>query len=293
MAVVNGMHAAAQHSSSRRRISVCVDDFGMHAGVNAAAVQLAARGRVQAASALVGGPAWKRGAALLRSLGADAPEVGLHLDLTEFPCHPGMRFGLTGLVARAYGRGLDGAALAQEIAAQLDAFEAAMGRAPDYVDGHQHVHQLPMVRDALVAELVRRYPLRRPWLRATRSPPWSAHGDGPTACKSHVISLLGSRGLAQLARSSGLPQNGRLLGVYGFGGTAAQYRDRLQRWLACARDGDLLMSHASLQSLPGDALAAARYNEYCVLDASTLDALLEAAGVVLRPMGEILATPAP
>ena len=37
-----------------------------------------------------------------------------------------------------------------EIATQLKAFVTAFGRAPDFVDGHQHVHLFPQVREPLL-----------------------------------------------------------------------------------------------------------------------------------------------
>ncbi|MFX7329301.1 ChbG/HpnK family deacetylase, partial [Acinetobacter baumannii] len=60
---------------------------------------------------------------------------------------------------------LDASALRDEIATQCALFEDATGRAPDYVDGHQHVHQLPQIREALVEVLVARYTGRLPRLR--------------------------------------------------------------------------------------------------------------------------------
>ena len=35
--------------------------------------------------------------------------------------------------------------------AQIAAFAAAFGRPPDFIDGHQHVHLLPPVAEALLA----------------------------------------------------------------------------------------------------------------------------------------------
>ncbi len=53
-----------------------------------------------------------------------------------------------------------------EIEAQIDAFEQATGRRPDFIDGHQHVHGLPGVRKALIAVLAARYAKgTQPWLR--------------------------------------------------------------------------------------------------------------------------------
>lgn len=284
-------HEARQHSSWRR-ISLCVDDFGLHAGINQAVLALASQGRVQAVSCMVGGPAWAKGAPALRALNPQQVEAGLHLDLTECPLQPALRKPLGRLIALAYLRQLDVAALRTEIRAQLDAFEQAMDRAPAYVDGHQHVHQLPVVRTLLLQELARRYPAGGPWLRATHSPQGAAHADARTRFKSHVIAFLGAGALSALARRQGLRQNARLLGVYDFTGGAQAYRARLARWLQAARDGDLLMCHVGLPAKACDApdvLAAARQDEWSVFSAPDLDDALLAARVRLQTMTQILA----
>ena len=37
-----------------------------------------------------------------------------------------------------------------EVATQVEAFVTAFGRPPDFIDGHQHVHLFPQVRDAVL-----------------------------------------------------------------------------------------------------------------------------------------------
>ncbi len=60
--------------------------------------------------------------------------------------------------------------IAIEIEAQLDAFEQATDRRPDFIDGHQHVHGLAGVRRALLAVLRERYARGpKPWLRDPRT----------------------------------------------------------------------------------------------------------------------------
>ncbi len=46
-----------------------------------------------------------------------------------------------------------------------DAFAQAMGRMPDFIDGHQHVHALPGVRRVLAAVLPTLFPAAKPYLR--------------------------------------------------------------------------------------------------------------------------------
>jgi predicted glycoside hydrolase/deacetylase ChbG (UPF0249 family) len=127
------------------------------------------------------------------------------------------------------------------------------------VDGHRHVHQLPVVRDALVAELAARD--LRPWLRCTLGP-------RPPGLKAAVIGLMGARALRRLARRDGLGQNRRMLGVYGFDAAPPAYEALLAGWLAAAQDGDLLMCHTALPGTgqaAADPIAAARRVEHEVL----------------------------
>ncbi|HOV95559.1 MAG TPA: ChbG/HpnK family deacetylase [Thermomonas sp.] len=274
-----------------RRISVCVDDFGLHDGINQAVFALLAMGRVQAVSAMVGGVAWKQGARELRGIDAQQAEVGLHLDLTECPLHPKLRFTHRQLLVRASLRQLDAQALEAEFHAQLDAFELAMGRAPVYVDGHQHVHQLPIIRDVLLRVIQQRYAQAMPWLRSTRSAPQAAHLDRRTQLKSHIIAVLGHHAISTRAKALGLQQNRHLLGVYDFSGDAQGYGKRMQCWLAAAADGDVLMCHPALTAPASDAIAAARQVEYAVLSAAAFDTWLAAAKLRLLPMRQILASP--
>ena len=96
--------------------------------------------------------------------------IGLHLDLTYRP-YGGMErpLSLSQLVAGSLLRSLDGLGIEAEFERQFDLFEDAMGFAPDHVDGHHHAHALPLVRDALLRVLRRRYralpPIRRPFVR--------------------------------------------------------------------------------------------------------------------------------
>lgn len=269
-----------------RALCVVADDFGLHPAVNEAVLQLVVQGRVTAVSVMAAAPAWPRDAARLRQAAAGRADVGLHLDLTACPVQPALRRPLPQWVGATLLHAADGRAIEREIRQQLSRFEQAWGGPPDHVDGHQHVHQLPMVRERLLAVLRQRYAGRLPWVRSTRQP--RSPGAGLVAFKPWVIEQLGAAALARLARRQGFVQNGRLLGVYGFEGDAARYLQRLQGWLALAQPGDLLMCHPAVAEVPGDAIAAARVAEFEALSSPATAALLAAAQVSptpLRPRG--------
>jgi predicted glycoside hydrolase/deacetylase ChbG (UPF0249 family) len=256
--------------------AVAVDDFGLHPGVNAAALELAHAGRATAISCLVGAPCWRRDVPRLRELDPGRVDIGLHLDLTEFPLRAPRRR-LSFVVGAAFIGELDELALRDEVRRQLDAFEHGLGRAPSHVDGHQHIHQLPQVRDAIVAALFeRRGPL--PWLRNTR------RAAGERRLKPWVIEQLGAAGLRQLAKTAGFRQNAHLLGVYDFGAKPAVYETHVKRWLGAVQAADLFMCHASTPCDATDAILAARQNEHRVISSAWFTEQLDERGLRIAPL---------
>jgi predicted glycoside hydrolase/deacetylase ChbG (UPF0249 family) len=272
---------------SRVRLAVCADDFGLSGGVNEAIVELVGRGRLSAFSCLVDAPAFRPDAARLASLAGRA-DVGLHLNFTERFGEHARRFSLPAMIGRAYAHLLVADAIRAEIRRQLDRFEDACGFAPHHVDGHQHVQQLPVVRAALLTELDARYRTARPWLRTGLPPPagglsWFEADH----LKPFVLGMLGARALTRAAAQRGFVTNRRLLGVYDFSGSTADYGARLGGWLAQAGDRDLLMTHPGQGEQAGDPIAAARRREYEVLGSAAFEQALAAHGVAVTRLSAI------
>ncbi len=277
------MSAPPTAAGPRRWVS-CADDYALDAGAVDGILALLERGRLTATSCLVDAPAWRAAAAQLPRGSAD---LGLHLNLTQaFGPSGATVWPLGRLIVQSTLRRLPAAALEAAVRRQLDAFEDALGRRPDYVDGHQHVHQFAQVRDVLVAELLRRYPGERPWLRSTRPPPRIRDR------KARGIALLGDRPLRARARAAGLAMSAWLVGVYDFaaGSAAARtaYQQHFARWLAAGPDGAVFMCHPARHPASGDAIAAARKMEFDWLGSAAFEAARERAGIVLVRGSQLL-----
>ena len=265
-----------------RQLTLCADDYGLSTGVDVAIDDLARRGRLSALSCLSNAPAWP----------ADGPQLatrppgvatGLHFNLSDgrplsaalraqWPVLPGLK---PCIVAAHCGR-LPLAAIGDEFDAQWDAFVAATGRAPDFVDGHQHVHHLPGIR-ALLLERLQRQP-RPPALRSTGR----VRGPG-YALKRLAIEWTGGRALARaLDRLRVVPHNSTLQGVYDF--EAPDYRALMRAWLArVPAAGGLIFCHPGRRSPEAarDPIAAAREREWAYLGSEAFAADLQAAEVRL------------
>ena len=128
---------------SERVLIVNADDFGRSAGVNAGVIRSHEEGIVTSASLMVRWPHAIEAAAYARrsSLG-----VGLHLDLGEWIYRDGGWHASYEVLPEESAE-----AVTVELARQLDAFERLVGRAPDHLDSHQHVHRDEPVRREVLA----------------------------------------------------------------------------------------------------------------------------------------------
>lgn len=243
-----------------KAVMLCADDFALNSAVDDAILQLAEVGILQAISCMTRSPRWPSAAIRLRAL-PNQPQVGLHIDLTE---GFGSRLpGIGALIIRSYLRLLSREKLAESLGAQLDAFIDQYGRPPDFIDGHQHVHQLPMVRDVLLELIDVRFRSRGlplPWVRNT-VPVRSGLGR-----KAGLLSVLGGRSLRDRLASLGIPTNTGFAGVYGFDcSTPEEYGVWMQLWLRDTAPGLLVMCHPGCRIETGDAITHARITEYAWL----------------------------
>lgn len=250
-----------------RRLLLCADDFAFSPEVSAVIAGLASRGKLNATSCMAIMPGWAEDSALLRDL-PDHVEIGLHLvltgekpltdlgDLTENGTLPE----IDPLARRAARGEVPLAAVAREIAVQFDRFIDVLGRPPAFVDGHQHCHALPGVREIVLAETARRAP--QAWVRDCV--------DGVIAMLSRpfpgkaIGSAWHSRGLRAAAASFGLSCNDGFAGHYGFAG---DYAAIFPKFLRDPGTRHLVMCHPGAGARAGDGIAAARVVEAAALEA--------------------------
>lgn len=236
-------------------IALLADDYGIAPGVSRGIRELLQAGRLSGTSCLVLSPHWKDEAPALRGLDAWA-DIGLHLAFTDFAplgalpgLAPGGRLpGLGKLIVSAYLGHLRPEEIGDEIDRQLDAFEQAMGRPPDYIDGHQHVQQLPVVREALIERLKHRLPPGTA-LRVCHEPLGAIRRRGVAMLRACAIATIG-RGLRDLADVETIPSNRRFAGVRDFT-ERDPYRVLFRRYVSDAPSGLAIMCHPGY---PDDAL---------------------------------------
>jgi predicted glycoside hydrolase/deacetylase ChbG (UPF0249 family) len=275
-----------------RPIWLCADDYGISTSVNGAIRDLIVRRRLNATSVMVAAPSFHRSEAIsLLMLNAGAPRVaiGLHLTLTApfrpmsagfRPLRDGAFLPLDQMLTRGLLHRLRKKALAIEIATQLKAFVTAFGCAPDFIDGHQHVHLLPQVRETLLAVMKEVAP--NAWVRqcGRAVPLFRRFGDK----KALLLDLL-SRKFRRRAAVLGIATNPAFAGTYDFAASSdPDYAAMFATFLDGLPTGGLVMCHpgvvdAELARL--DPLTGLREREYAFLGGDVFPRVLRAHGAVL------------
>jgi chitin disaccharide deacetylase len=273
-----------------RRIWLCADDYGLSPGVNRAIRELIERGRLNATSVMVVGPAIGRDeVSALASAVANSPRcaIGLHATLTA-PFHPltmhfqpldsGMFLSFPKLLRAGLLGRLDPEIMQAELKAQFTAFNQRFGRAPDFVDGHQHVQLFPGVREAFLAAVKDAAP--NAWVRqAGRHQPLARRLGAP---KALFLDILSTQFRKRAARA-GIAFNPAFAGAYDFS-RQPDFSSLMAQFLQALPEGGLVMCHPgfvdeTLVSL--DPLTTQREHEYAFLGGEHFPPLLAANNVTL------------
>ena len=270
------------------RIWLVADDYGIAKPVNGAIRDLIANNRINATSVMVSAPGFDGGEAKLlleAAAGARHAAIGLHFTLTApfkplstdyAPLKNGafLPVGRT-MAASAFGQ-LERMTIAVEVQAQIAAFKAAFGRAPDYIDGHQHVQLFAPVSDALLHVMRQEAP--GAWMRQCGRIPGAAYGDR----KAMLLDFLSKR-FRKRAAALGIKTNSAFAGTYNFGDTA-EFAALFPKFLKGLPEGGLIMCHPGIVDhalIALDKLTTLREREYDYFKSDAFPAALAANNVTL------------
>ena len=274
---------------------LCADDYAMTPGVSRGILEALEAGALTATSAMTTFPTWAEAAPALRPHVGRA-DLGLHLNLTlgaplgPMPTlAPGGRLPGIGTILRlARGRRLPLDEVAAEVGRQLDRFAAVLGRPPDHVDGHQHVHVVRPIRPILLAALAERG--WRPWLRDSADRPDRVLRRGVTLTKALGLSVVARRWRAQ-ATAAGFATNEGFAGYSAFA-TGEAYGALFARYLKCPGARHLVMCHPgyvehALRAL--DPVVDTRENELAFLTSTTFGDIIARAAATPSPLSAMSA----
>jgi chitin disaccharide deacetylase len=277
-------------AATPRRIWLCADDYGISPGVNRAIRELIEQRRLNATSVMVVGPAIGRDeVASLQTAAANNPRcaIGLHATLTSpfrpwtmhfDPVEGGLFLPFAKLLRAGLLRRLDPEIIRAELGVQLKAFQDLFGRAPDFVDGHQHAQLFPQVREGFLAAVKELAPAA--WVRQCgRQQPLAQRLTAP---KALVLDMLSAQFRKRAARA-GIAFNPGFAGAYDFS-RSSDFAALMGGFLDGLADGSVVMCHPgfvdeTLVSL--DPFTSQREREYAFLGGDDFPRLLDANNVTL------------
>lgn len=250
-----------------KRIVLCADDYGQAEPISKAIITLIQHGRVTATSCMVNSRLWSEHARWLDNF-VNVVDIGLHFNMTEgMALSPAYieKYGrhfypLPTVMRKALLRQLDRKTIEAECMAQIDMFYEMMGFLPRYIDSHQHVHQFPVIRDAVINVYNQRLKAEKAYVRLVNED--VKFKDIFTDFKKFVIYSMGTKALKKRLLENDIPHNQSFAGIYSFEKSPG-YEQLFPQFLAQSRDGGLIMCHPSLQAPEMSVVhAAARYDEY-------------------------------
>jgi predicted glycoside hydrolase/deacetylase ChbG (UPF0249 family) len=247
-------------------------------------------------------PHWPAAARLLERQGTRC-DLGLHLTLTDHPplgampklaasgTLPPLARLLAGAIAGRLQRRDFAAEIAGELARQLDAFAQVRGRLPDFIDGHQHIHLLPGVWEAVI-DMTSRCPAdKRPWLRVCWEPPARILMRRIAVGKAMLLSAL-SLPLRAAAARRGFATNNSFRGVHDFT-AGADYRRMFRKFLKGPARRPLIMCHPGLiddRLRAIDNVVEPRQDEFAYFSSPAFAADLAESGYFIARFREFVAS---
>lgn len=236
-----------------KNITICADDFALSPTSSRYIIELVTQQRLSATSVMTQSPHWATFAPELASI-ACRLDVGLHFNLTH-PFDSNAR-PLSHWLLLSQMRRLPKTWLRDRLLEQIDLFTEHFQRLPDFIDGHQHVHAFPVVRDALLEAIGLRWTnTSRPYLRA---PDCLRHAGGAWI-KAGVLKAACVR-FSSDARSQGYAFPDWFGGLYALKPDAG-FPDLMRQWLNCSSHHGLIMCHPGANEL-GDPIGPSRASEY-------------------------------
>jgi predicted glycoside hydrolase/deacetylase ChbG (UPF0249 family) len=227
----------------------------MNRNISDGIINLASQFRINAISCMSESPLWEAYQPDLDAL-PKSIEVGLHLNLTHSFTKDTRDRKLSRWIRQSLLRKVDGERVYKSFQKQWDLFVSARGMQPDFIDGHQHIHVFPQIRNQL----------KRLLLEKEVDPQSLYIRDVRIQLKSNSSWLKSMliKSLASDFRQEMLPYrtNDYFAGIYNFD-PSTDYRFLMDHWCNTAPENTIIMCHPSVRMFDAeDEILAARINEY-------------------------------
>lgn len=260
-----------------KKFILCADDYSQNEAINGAIIRLAKNHRLSAISCMTNSRSWLDDANALKEL--KHCDLGVHLNFTHGEplsqsmkaVYPQFPQSLSRISLDLLKNTLKKHVIYDEICCQLDRFKKALGKNPDFIDGHQHIHHFPRIRQALMDAYHHHYTNEKPYIRVSANRLF----EKAFSLKKLAVFLTGAYALKKILAQQGLPHNEYFAGVYNFK-PSPSYQTHFEEFIDNIPSRTLIMCHPGLESEAiDDPIASARINEFNFLISDAFSTLLK------------------
>ncbi len=194
---------------------LCADDYGQNLAISTGICELLAAKRLTAVSCLTTPKTWLTTAGMLKPYQGQV-DIGLHFNLTYGNLFTCSALKHSTLLLNCLLHRMKKEDIIRELGFQIDNFVAAMGCNPDFIDGHQHIQHLPIIREAIMEVYSQRFKTYKPYLRFAGVTQLTRLLQRPNKLKQAIIHLTGANKLRSLCQKYDIPHNVDFTGIYDF-----------------------------------------------------------------------------
>lgn len=257
-------------------ITICADDYGQNVEISQGIIDLVAKQRLSAVSCLTNMPNWPEHGRWLLPYN-NTIDIGLHFNLTSGlslsqskALTANGHFGtLPRLLLCTHLRRLNRQEIAREFNQQLDKFTDVLGYLPNFIDGHEHVHHLPIISNTLLEVCQQRFKDKSFYIRSVCEKNVFQLLQGSAKFKRCIIYLTGGRRFKQQLLKTNVAHNASFSGIYNFD-PLVDYAKLFPTFLANSQANGLIMCHPGLASSDAtDPLYRSRQMEHQYLAGDT------------------------
>lgn len=282
---------------SEKKIVICADDYAYSTQASKAIRELLLKNKINATSCMTDTKFWIKEAKNLKkeiNKTKNNNLIGLHFTLTEQvnskhfirSCFKNKNISLLELLIRSKLRLVSFDKIYEILNYQYNAFIKEFNKQPDFIDGHQHIHQFPVVRDVFIKfykdnKLVS----NNCFLRTT----YPLYGS-KDLLKQIIIKASGSKIFARLIKKNNIPTNIGFSGLYKLKSESYEnIRSCYKYFFSEVKHNSLIMCHPGLQADRSegegeglDEIATRRVLEYKYFISKDFDDDLKCAGLIIN-----------
>jgi predicted glycoside hydrolase/deacetylase ChbG (UPF0249 family) len=199
---------------------ICADDFAITTNVSKAIIKLLEKKKINSTSCIVITNKASQNLNLLKKFNSKKGFViGLHLTLTSFkPSTKLIRIKKFGSIASLYLNiflnKLTKQEIKNELISQILIFKKKFGNYPKLIDGHHHIHQLPIISEILIS-ILKELKIKNTIVRNTNIRVKDALSIKKNLYKMLLLSIFGYFFKKKLKKNN-IKTNNYFLGVYDF-----------------------------------------------------------------------------